>query len=68
MEGKKIFIPKRPGEPDVTHADIKKIKENLNWKPKKTLKEGINKVLQNIDYWKNASKKIKMLLKIGLNI
>lgn len=61
--GKKIFIPKRPGEPDVTHADIKKIKENLNWKPKKTLKEGINKVLQNIDYWKNAPlwtpKKIK---------
>ncbi len=61
--GKKIFISKRPGEPNITHADIKKIKENLKWRPKITLKEGINKVLENIDYWKNAPlwtpKKIK---------
>jgi len=65
--GKKIFIPKRPGEPDITYADIKKIKKNLNWRPKITLKEGINKVIDNIDYWKNAPlwtpKKIKKATK-----
>lgn len=65
--GKKIFISKRPGEPNITHADIKKIKENLKWRPKITLKEGINKVLENIDYWKNAPlwtpKKIKSATK-----
>lgn len=52
--GKKIFIPKRPGEPSVTHADIKKIKSKLKWKPKVSLKDGLNIVLKNIDYWKNS--------------
>ena len=29
LKGKKIFIKKRPGEPDITFADIKKIKKML---------------------------------------
>jgi UDP-glucose 4-epimerase len=52
--GKKIFIPKRPGEPDITHANIKKIKAKLKWYPKINLKEGVNDVLTNINYWKNS--------------
>ena len=52
--GKKVFIPKRPGEPNITHADIKKAKKILKWRPKISLKEGVNKVVENIDYWKNA--------------
>ena len=52
--GKKVFIPKRPGEPSITHADIKKIKSKLKWKPKVSLKDGLNIVLKNIDYWKNS--------------
>lgn len=47
-------IPRRPGEPDVTHADIRKIKKELRWYPKVSFKEGVNKVLENIDYWKSA--------------
>jgi len=52
--GKKIFIPKRPGEPSITHANITKIKSKLKWKPKITLKEGVDDVLKNISYWKNS--------------
>tara|TARA_B100000989_G_scaffold93376_1_gene67833 strand:+ start:10610 stop:11374 length:765 start_codon:yes stop_codon:yes gene_type:complete len=52
--GKKIFIPKRPGEPDITHANIRKINKYLKWRPKIVLKEGVNKVLKEIDYWKSS--------------
>ena len=54
LKGKKIFVPKRPGEPFKTHANINLIKKELNWKPKISLKDGINEVLSNIDYWQNA--------------
>jgi len=52
--GKKIRIPKRPGEPYITHANINLIKRDLAWKPKITLKEGIVEVLRNKDYWKKS--------------
>ena len=52
--GKKIFIPKRPGEPDSTHANIQKAKKFLDWKPSIQLKDGIRIILNNIDKWKNA--------------
>ena len=38
---KSINIPKRPGEPDLTSANITKIKKELNWKPKINIKKGI---------------------------
>ncbi len=49
-----INVPKRPGEPDRSMADINKIKELLNWSPKVSLKEGISMLLSNIDQWKDA--------------
>ena len=52
--GKKVFIPKRPGEPNTTHANINKAKKLLNWKPKITLQKGLREVMANINYWKNA--------------
>ncbi len=62
-----VFIQDRPGEPRKTHADIKKIKKIVRWKPKITLKEGIKKILADIEYWKNAPlwtpKKIKIATK-----
>ena len=54
LEGEKIYITKRPGEPDCTWADISKAKDLLNWQPKITLQEGVKKLLDNIDYWKDA--------------
>tara|TARA_B100000780_G_scaffold267926_1_gene225422 strand:+ start:134 stop:1132 length:999 start_codon:yes stop_codon:yes gene_type:complete len=50
----RIDIPKRPGEPSITYANITKIKKDLNWKPKISFEEGVSKILENIDYWKNA--------------
>ena len=54
IAGEKIFIPKRPGEPDKSQADIKKISQNLKWKPKISLDKGINLLLKNIGDWKSA--------------
>jgi len=54
LDGEKVHIPKRPGEPDKTWADIKKISVKLSWRPKVSFEEGVGKVLDNIDYWKDA--------------
>tara|TARA_Y100000590_G_C15735909_1_gene1018539 strand:- start:132 stop:1121 length:990 start_codon:yes stop_codon:yes gene_type:complete len=52
--GKTIHIPKRPGEPDRSLADISLIKKDLNWKPKIKIEEGVKSLLNNIKYWKKA--------------
>lgn len=49
-----VYIPKRPGEPDCTFADISKIKCMLQWNPQVTFEEGVSKMLEQIDYWKEA--------------
>jgi UDP-glucose 4-epimerase len=54
ISNNQVNVPKRPGEPDRSMADIKKIKEQLNWLPKVSLKEGIAMLLSNIDQWKDA--------------
>ena len=54
LGGEKVYIPKRPGEPDCTFADITKIRKLLNWEPKVSIEEGVNNILENIDYWKKA--------------
>ena len=54
LGGQKIYIKKRPGEPDCTFADIKLIKRKLGWKPKVKIEKGINILLKNIEYWKKA--------------
>ena len=54
LKGKKVKIPKRPGEPDCTFADIKKIKKYLNWKPTISIEKGIEYLIKEINYWKNA--------------
>jgi UDP-glucose 4-epimerase len=52
--GDVVHIPKRPGEPDVTWADISKITRDLGWRPEVSFEEGVGCILDNIDYWKNA--------------
>lgn len=54
LGGEKIHIPKRPGEPDCTFADIRKIGQDLRWTPRITIEAGIAEVLKNIEYWRNA--------------
>ena len=65
MEEKPIKIPKRPGEPDITHANIKKAKIILKWKPEISLEYGLNNVLKNILYWKNAPLWTKSKIKLA---
>lgn len=54
LSGESISIPKRPGEPDCTHADITKITTELGWKPQVSFEEGVKLLMQNIDYWRDA--------------
>lgn len=54
LGGDVVYIPKRPGEPDTTLAQISKIKRLLKWEPKVTFENGVNFMLENIDYWKAA--------------
>ena len=54
LGGEKIHIPKRPGEPDCTWADIAKITAELDWKAKVSFEEGVAKIVADIDYWKDA--------------
>jgi UDP-glucose 4-epimerase len=54
LGGDKVHIPKRPGEPDCTFADIQKIQNELNWKPAISIEEGVAKVVENIEYWRDA--------------
>tara|TARA_B100000686_G_scaffold73638_1_gene79419 strand:- start:364 stop:1350 length:987 start_codon:yes stop_codon:yes gene_type:complete len=54
LEGERVYIPKRPGEPECTFADISLIKEKLNWCPKVSIENGIKFLLEEIDYWKDA--------------
>lgn len=49
-----VRLPRRPGEPDCTWADISKIKKLLGWEPGICFEEGVRKILENIDYWKDA--------------
>ncbi len=67
LGGEIVKIPKRPGEPDKSQADIKKIKKYLKWKPSISIDQGIKIMLDNIKDWKKAPvwtpKKIKVKTK-----
>ena len=54
LEGEVVYIPKRPGEPDVTHADISKIQHDLEWQPEISFEVGVGRMLAQIEYWREA--------------
>jgi UDP-glucose 4-epimerase len=54
LGGEKTHIPKRPGEPDCTFADIAKIQSDLGWTPAVSFEEGVGQLVANIDYWQTA--------------
>jgi UDP-glucose 4-epimerase len=54
LGGEKVNIPKRPGEPDCTFADISKIRQDLKWEPKVSIEQGVGELIKNIDYWRQA--------------
>jgi UDP-glucose 4-epimerase len=67
LKGPKINIPKRPGEPKKTFADINYIKKELGWKPKIKIDEGLKILLDNIDEWRSAPIWTKSKIKKATN-
>ncbi|MCH9626117.1 MAG: UDP-glucose 4-epimerase [Chlamydiales bacterium] len=54
LEGEVVSIPKRPGEPDCTFADVGKIQDLLNWRAEVPFEEGVKRLLACIDDFKSA--------------
>ena len=52
--GEVVRLPKRPGEPDCTWADITKIQRDLGWKQLVSFEEGVGQMLKNLSYWREA--------------
>lgn len=49
-----VHLPKRPGEPDITHANIKKAQDILGWQPTVEFSDGVKMMLDNILDWEEA--------------
>ena len=54
LGGSTVRIPKRPGEPNKSEANIRKIGRFLRWKPKVKIDDGIKIMLANINDWSKA--------------
>jgi UDP-glucose 4-epimerase len=54
LGGAVVNIPKRPGEPDCTWADISKIQADLGWKPMTTFDDGVRQMMEQIEFWRDA--------------
>ncbi len=54
LGGEKVNIPKRPGEPDHTFADISKIQKLVGWEPQVSFAEGVELLLASIHDYKDA--------------
>jgi len=54
LKGDMVYVPKRPGEPDCTWADITKITNELGWRPEISFDEGVGLMLDDIDKWEDA--------------
>jgi UDP-glucose 4-epimerase len=52
--GEITYLPKRPGEPDCTWADISKIQRTLGWSPTVSFEEGVATMLGHIEHWSDA--------------
>lgn len=48
------YIPKRPGEPDCTFGDVSKIHRLLGWKARVSFEDGVGRMLERINDWKDA--------------
>lgn len=54
LGGTPVYVPKRPGEPDCTWADISKVTSQLGWQPVVSLENGVAKMVAEIDNWRDA--------------
>lgn len=54
LGGEVVYVPKRPGEPDCTWANIGKICSRLGWQPTVPFEEGVRIMLKDIELWRDA--------------
>ena len=54
LGGPVVHVPKRPGEPDCTFADTRKISRLLGWQAKVGFEEGVQIMLRNNHQWRDA--------------
>ncbi len=54
LGGERVTVPKRPGEPDCTFADTRKIAAALGWRPQVPFEEGVRRMLATIDEFRDA--------------
>lgn len=47
-------IPKRPGEPDCTYADVAKVERLLGWRARVSFEAGVANMLEHIEEWREA--------------
>lgn len=52
--GPVVHIPKRPGEPDCTCADTRKIHQALGWQPTVALADGVQAMVDRLEDWRQA--------------
>lgn len=54
LGGDVVHIPKRPGEPDCTFADVGKIRRMLGWETKVSFEEGVQRMIERLEDWRDA--------------
>jgi UDP-glucose 4-epimerase len=54
LGGPVVHIPERPGEPACTWAETGRIRAELGWRPQVSFEEGVARVLENIEQWRDA--------------
>lgn len=52
--GPVTYIPRRPGEPEITWADVGRITRELGWRPQVPFEEGVGRMMAEIDKWQDA--------------
>jgi UDP-glucose 4-epimerase len=52
--GETVHMPRRPGEPDATWADVSKIRRMLDWEPQVSFEKGVANMVDNIQHWADA--------------
>lgn len=54
LGGEIVYVPKRPGEPDCTWADVGKITSQLGWRPTVSFEDGVAIMMKDIQRWNDA--------------